>query len=122
MRKLVLAITLALLSVTGAAQARPMYLVAPSAKALKTYIANAKVTQIKPSEAHNSQAYRFKQALAAKPSSFRALKIGASGPDFGTTAYIPKVEIKGLASNTAYLRSQSIIGPRLTGKVRLPLF
>lgn len=122
MRKLVLVLSLALLSLTGAAQADTHYLVAPSTKALKSYIASAKVTPIKPSQAHNSQAYRFSQALATKPSNFRILKIGKSGPDFGRTAYIPNVEIKGLASNTAYIESQSIVGPRLDGKVRLPLF
>ncbi|MEO6953412.1 MAG: hypothetical protein ABI321_16545 [Polyangia bacterium] len=122
MRKIILALTLAVLSITGAAQAAPHYLVAPSTRALKSFIKNAKVTPIKPSQAHNSQAYHFTQALLAKPSVFRALKIGKQGPDFGTTAYIPKVQIKGLASNTAYLSSQSIVGPRLQGKVKLPLF
>ena len=122
MRTMCLALLLTLLSITGTAQATPHYFVAPSTSALKAYIKTAKVTPIKPSVAHNSQAYRFSQALAAKPSDFRTLQIGSHGPDFGRTAYIPKVEIKGLASNTAYLLSQSIMGPRLRGKVRLPLF
>ena len=122
MRTMFLALTLAVLSITGAAHAAPHYIVAPSTSALKAFIKGAKVTPIKPSAAHNSQAYRFSQAMAAKPSDFRVLKIGAYGPDFGRTAYIPKVEIKGLRSNTAYIESQSIAGPRLEGKVRLPLF
>ena len=140
MRKISLALVLAFSSLAGMAHAangpvssaRPMSsakpvssarpIVAPTTAALKQYIAAATPKAIKPSSSANSVYQKVTVALASSPSAFRALKIGKQGPDFGETAYIPKVYIKGVAGNTAYIMSESIAGPRLTGKVQLPLF
>ena len=123
MRKLILALAVAGISFAGAANAAaPHGFVAPSPNMLKNYLASAKLTRIKPSQAASSQYVKFNKAMNANPSAFRAIKLGKSGPDFGRTAYIPKVQIKGLAGNTAYIEAQSIAGPHLVGKIHLPLF
>jgi len=117
-----LALALVGVSFASAAQAAPHGIVAPAPGMLKTYLANAKGTDVKTSAAHNSQYYKFTQALKANPSNFRAIKLGRMAVDFGRTAYIPKVEIKGLTGNTAYIESGTVMGPKFVTKVHLPMF
>ncbi|MEO6953727.1 MAG: hypothetical protein ABI321_18135 [Polyangia bacterium] len=94
----------------------------PTVAQLKAYIAGAKVTPIKASVAHNSQAYHFEQARSTHASSFRQLHFGNAAADAGRTAYIPKFVTKGLASNTAYITAEGRGGSHLVGKVKLPLY
>ena len=122
MRTLAFALVLSFIGIATAQAAPSKGLVAPAPGALKTYLASAKSTPVKMSQAHNSQYYKFTTALAAKPGAFRVIKLGKMGIDFGRTAYVPKVSIKGLDGNTAYIRSGTIMGPQVVSKVHLPLF
>lgn len=123
MRKLALALALSFLGVATAHAAPPMGIVAPAPGALKTYLTNAKATPVKVSQSHNSQYYKFTTALAAKPGDFRTIKLGdRMGVDFSRTAYVPKVYIKGLDGNTAFIKSGTVTGPKIVSKIHLPIY
>lgn len=128
MHKLALAILVVLTSfgvahAAGAkiSSARPMNIVAPAPGTLKRYLTNTEGKRVKPSTAHNSQFYKFNQALKANPKAFRKIVL-FRGIDTGETAYIPKLSIKGLKGNTAYVKG---IDPMFRPSLRivhLPLF
>ena len=90
----------------------------PTAAQLKAYIAGAKLTPIKPSAARNSQAYHFELARSLHVP-FRELHFGNAAADAGRTAYILKVETKGLETHTAYVTADGRGGSHLVGKVKL---
>jgi hypothetical protein len=101
--------------------ARPMGIVAPAPGTLKRYLLNTEGKRVKRSTAHNSQFYKFNQALKANPKAFRKIVL-FRGIDTGETAYIPKQPIKGLKGNTAYVKGiDPMFRPSLR-VVRLPLF
>ena len=93
----------------------------PTRAQLTAFVANAKLTPIKPSTAHNSQAYRFEQARSGNVK-FKLLHFGNAAADAGKTAYILRRETPGLKINTAYVTAEGRGGSHLVGKVKLPLF
>ncbi len=93
----------------------------PTRAQLTAFVTHAKITPIKPSTAHNSQAYHFEQARSANVK-FTLLHFGNAAADAGKTAYIPKRVVPGLQSNTAYITAEGRGGSHLLGKVRLPMF
>ncbi len=119
MNKLIVA--LALCGLGSVAHATAKGLVAPAPGTLKNYIMNNPGRLVKQSASPRSTFMTFNKALAAHPSEFRKLII-FHGIDTSEIAYIPKVQIKGLAGNTAYVRSFNLINHEQLHKVRLPLF
>lgn len=115
-----LALALSLLGLAGSAHAAaPKSIVAMSARSQKAYIkaqfANGGAKTATTSLAHTVLAATAKNARAK----FHIYKI-EGGLDFGAKAYEPKIEVKGLNANTAYIVSGTVMGPKFVSTVQLP--